>query len=188
MDKTGFVPHYRTTRWYEWGLMLLLMALVGGVRAESVYKCTNTHGDVAYQAQACSSLQESVAVTIAPAPAYAESPKYAVAKSPADLPRTSRESHVASRTHDVSYECRVSDGEIFYRHSPCPHSLNGDKNAHKGKGRGRGGESLTVSSTVISRAEACVQIHRAGAIGRAGREHDEDISTYERDLGKDPCR
>jgi len=31
-------------------------------------------------------------------------------------------------------------------------------------------------------------MHRAGAISRAGHEHDEDVSTYDRNLGRDPCR
>jgi len=40
----------------------------------------------------------------------------------------------------------------------------------------------------VPRDEACQRIHSAGAIGRAGHQHDEDVSTYDRNLGRDPCR
>jgi hypothetical protein len=188
MDKIDFGPRYRTTRWYEWVVLLLLMVLVAGVRAESVYKCTDAQGGIAFQALPCSPQQNEAAVSIAPAPAHAVSPQYSTVKEPAEAHRTPHIQAVASRGHDISYECRVSDGQVFYRHTPCPHSLSSDNSVHKGKAHARGGQGLTVSSRVVSRAEACMQIHRPGAIGRAGREHDEDVSTYERDLGNDPCK
>jgi hypothetical protein len=114
MDKIDFGPRYRTTRWYEWVLLLLLMALVGGVRAESVYKCTDAQGGVAYQAQPCPRQQEEAAVAIAPAPAHAESPRYSTVKEPAEVYRAPRVQTVASHGRDISYECRVSDGQVFY--------------------------------------------------------------------------
>jgi hypothetical protein len=45
-----------------------------------------------------------------------------------------------------------------------------------------------VSSSRIPRDEACREIHTAGSIGRAGHQHDENVSTYEHNLGRDPCR
>jgi hypothetical protein len=100
--------------------------------------------------------------------------------------------HLAARPSQVSYECRVSDGEVFYRHSPCPHSVSADA-AGGGKNRSRSGsqspsQKLTVSARAVPREEACAQLHRAGAIGRAGHAHDEDVTTYDRNLGRDPCR
>ena len=112
--------------------------------------------------------------------------------------RESRASHTSStrrapqHASDTSYECRVSNGDVFYRHSPCPHSIaaSNDKRTSKGadKPSHDGGGKLSVSSHPVSRDEACAQLHRAGAIGRNGHEHDEAISTYERNLGHDPCR
>jgi len=34
----------------------------------------------------------------------------------------------------------------------------------------------------------CRRLARAGSIGRAGHERDEIVSTYDRNLGRDPCR
>lgn len=194
MNESGFQARGRSMRWYEWVLMLLLLGLVAGVRADSVYKCTDAQGAVAYQSRACSPQQDETQVAIMPAPARTPSPSYgAAAEKPLQrvhVERTSRP--VATRSAAVSYECRVADGQVFFRHSPCPHSVPADTAAYGGKPRGRrdsgsGARSLSVSARVVPREEACAQMHRAGAIGRAGRAHDEDVSTYERNLGHDPC-
>jgi hypothetical protein len=177
----------RTARWYEWLLILLLLGLAGGVRAAAVYKCTNPDGSIAYQDLACSEWQQAGTVEIAPAPAYAKSPEYAVERPAAPRSRTL----MAARREPqaMSYECRSSDGQVFYRHSSCPHSVAARLSGSGAHQRGAsGGGSVPVSSTRVERDEACRQIHAAGAIGRAGREHDEDVSTYERNLGRDPCR
>ena len=180
----------RTTRWYEWLLILLLLGLAGGVRAASVYKCTNPDGSVAYQDVACSEWQHAGTIEITPAPAYAKSPEYAVDRTPVTRSRFASAS--GREPAATSFECRSTDGQVFYRHSSCPHSVaahgSGNSGAHQHGARGSGGVTVAVSSTRVPRDEACRQIHAAGAIGRAGREHDEDVSTYERNLGRDPCR
>jgi hypothetical protein len=194
MSKIQFQACGRSMRWYEWVLMLLMLGLVAGVRAESVYKCTDAQGAVAFQAQACPSHQNETQVTILSAPASTASPDYGVVdKKPAPRARQDHAGpHLPARSAQTSYECRVSDGEVFYRHSSCPHSVSADA-ASSGKSRGRSGkqsmtQKLTVSSRPVPREEACAQMHRAGAIGRAGHAHDEDVSTYDRNLGRDPCR
>jgi len=188
-------PTGRTARWYEWLLILLLLGLAGGVRAASVYKCTGSQGEVAYQSQPCADGQSAKVIELAPAPAYAPSPHYAVdhgqtpgsARAPA---RGRSERHEAA---PVSYECRAADGQLFYRHGSCPHSIPAS-NAHSvsasthGKGGGRGsGATVSVSAQRIARDDACHEILRAGSAGRAGHEHDEVVSSYEHNLGRDPC-
>lgn len=76
MNKIQFEECGRSMRWHEW--MLLLLGLVAGVRAESVYKCTDAQGDIAYQSQPCAAAQQQTMLAIAPAPAYAPAPQYAV--------------------------------------------------------------------------------------------------------------
>jgi Domain of unknown function (DUF4124) len=193
MSKIHFESYGRSMRWYEWLSLLFLFGAVCGVRAESVYKCTGAQGAITYQAQPCAPTDTESNITIAPAPTHVHAPEYAVSKGAAETVRTPREHgrSLVRRSEEspqqTSYECRVSDGEIFYRHTPCPHSANG--NTRTGKGRdSRSSQGLTVSSRKISREEACTQIRRPGAIGRSGREHDEDVSTYDRNLGHDPCR
>lgn len=185
MDKNSFHAYGRSMRWYEWLVLLLLFGLVGGVRAASVYKCIDAQGVVAYQAQPCSAAQRESTVAIAPAPHYAPSPQYATqTRTERETPRAQ---HAPRRAQNLSFECRASDGEVFYRHGGCPRSITAE-HAGSTRSKGRSGSSsVSVSARPIPRDEACVQLHRAGTIGRAGHEHDEVISTYDRNLGRDPC-
>jgi Domain of unknown function (DUF4124) len=194
MSKVQFQACGRSMRWYEWVLMLAMLGLAAGARADSVYKCSDAQGSIAFQAQPCPPHQDETQVDILPAPPHAASPDYAVVdKKP--MPHVHSEhggGHVAARPTQVSYECRVANGEVFYRHSACPHSVPANVAASGRNRSGSGGKAvtqkLTVSSHPLPREEACAQIHRAGAIGRAYRTHDEDVSTYDRNLGRDPCR
>ncbi|MDR3386675.1 MAG: DUF4124 domain-containing protein [Rudaea sp.] len=195
MGKIEFEARGRSMRWYEWLSLLFLLGLAVGARADSVYKCTDTQGAITFQAQTCPAQDTQSSVTIAPAPAHAKPPEYALDKNLGPTREAPRERNTLAtqradeRLQQISYECRVSDGEVFYRHTPCPHSLPADGGAHSGKARDRrSGQSLVISARKVPREEACMQMRRPGAIGRAGREHDEDVSTYERNLGRDPCR
>jgi hypothetical protein len=179
----------RQARWYEWLLVLLLLGLAGGVRAATVYKCTDAGGGVAYQTLPCSAQQSEAVVPIAAAPAYAKSPEYAIERTTEPRERAAYASRHEPQA--MSFECRAADGQVFYRHASCPHSVAGDGSAtgsaaHR-TSRGSGG-SVPVSSSRIPRDEACREIHAAGSIGRAGHQHDENVSTYEHNLGRDPCR
>lgn len=190
-------PTGRSARWYEWLLILLLLGLAGGARAESVYKCIDAQGDIAYQAQACADRQRASLIEIAPAPAFAPSPQYAIDRDGAERPaRTAARGRSGERreAEPMSYECRAADGQVFYRHGSCPHSIpaaNGHATSVSARGRsaGRGGgATVSVSSQRISREDACHEVQRAGAAGRPGHEHDEVTSSYEHNLGRDPCR
>lgn len=189
MHHDRYVASGRSMRWYEWLAGLFLLSLAFGVRADSVCKCVDATGAVTFQDRICAAMQAQSEVEIAPAPAYAPPPKYA------DESHASRASFRPARSQprsgycDTAYECRAGDGRVFYRLGSCPRSLAAEGGgASHGKGRGRsGGNSVSVSSHPIPREEACMQMRRAGAIGRAGHEHDEPISTYEKNLGRDPC-
>ncbi len=143
---------------------------------------------MAYQTLPCSAQQSEAVVPIAAAPAYAKSPEYAVER--ATEPRA-RATNARREPQAMSFECRAADGQVFYRHASCPHSVAGDasatSSASQRTSRGSGG-TVAVSSSRIPRDEACREIHAAGSIGRAGHQHDENVSTYEHNLGRDPCR
>ncbi len=194
MDKFDFETSGRTLRWYEWLAFLLLFFLAAGVRAGTVYKCTDVQGGVAYQSQPCTAVQHEKVIDIAPAPAYSASPQYAVDRDANEhatrrgRTNTMREQRAPRSASAEAYECRTADGQVFYRHASCPHSIAAAQvNGAKGRGR-RTAQSVSVSSRRVSRDEACTQMRRAGAAGRSGREHDEDVSTYDKNLGRDPCR
>ena len=189
MHHERYIASGRSMHWYEWLAGLLLLSLAFGVRAGSIYKCVDANGAVTFQDQICAALQAQSEVDIARAPAYAPPPKYAIDTR---MQRASyRESRPQSRSaHASAYECRASDGRVFYRLGACPRSLAAEGGgASHGKGRGRGGSgtSVSVSGQPVPREEACMQMRRAGAIGRSGHEFDEHISTYDKNLGRDPC-
>lgn len=186
-------PVPRPLRWYEW-LAILLLAF-GAVRAQAgtVYKCVDERGAATYQDRSCTAATDQSTVALAPTPVYAESPHYAVDREETTrtVPRASR-SHAASHrmasTAESSYECRTADGQVFYRHSACPHSVPAlDHNNAAHRGRSAAAKSVAVTATRISRDDACYELRRGGAAGRRGRDHDQDVSTYDKNLGRDLC-
>lgn len=189
MHNDRYIASGRSMRWYEWLAGLFLLSLAFGVRAGSVYKCVDASGAILFQDQICATTQAQSDVKIAPAPAYAPPPKYAVEVHASRASFRPARSQTRSDYRDTAYECRASDGRVFYRLGSCPRSLAAEGgSASHGKGRSRGGSaSVSVSGQPIPRAEACMQMRRAGAIGRGGHEYDERISTYDKNLGRDPC-
>ena len=182
MQHDPYIANGRSMRWYEWLAGLFLLGVAFGVRAGAVYKCVDAAGAIAYQDRACASAQAQSEVGLPPAPAYAPSPQYAVESHArgANYPTPRSPSRFSRAT---AYECRVSDGRVFYRLGACPRSLA----AEGGAGRGRGKSSVSVSGHPVPREDACAQMRRAGSIGRSGHEFDESISTYDKNLGRDPC-
>ena len=181
-------------------VIAILLLIVGGaatVHAESVYKCRDSRGSIAYQDRACADSTRQSLLEIASPPPVAPAPDYGRDTPP--RASRSRSTHVSlqqSRAHaaaDVSYECRAVDGEVFYRHSRCPGSITQSsqrRSAARGAASRRGStpSSVAVSARPLTRGEACRRMASAGSIGRAGREHDETVSTYDRNAGRDPCR
>lgn len=182
-------------------LAAVLAAAAAGAPAAPVYKCTDAEGHVAFQDRACAVAERTALVEIAPAP---PPPRAAAsdARSP-PLPRTPRRNAVrASSAGDgergtsvQSYECRAADGEVFYRHSGCPKSIvaasdhgRGARATRNTSGHAKAERAVAVSAQPLSRAEACKRMSSAGSIGRAGHEHDDNVSTYDRNAGRDPCR
>ncbi len=191
MNRDEFENHYayRSMRWYEWLACLLLLLLAGGVRAATtVYRCVDSRGGTAFQDQPCTPNEQAQVVAVAPAPVYAPPPQYAVAPSPhvarGEPPPGRRREPAPPAPH--SYECRSTDGQVFYRHSACPHSV-APRDDHLGRGTGAA-KRVEVRAIRVTRDEACAQMQRAGASGRSGHTSDEVVSSYDKNLGRDPCR
>lgn len=195
MDSERFDGAGRSMRWYEWLACLVLLLLAGGVRAGTVYRCIDSHGNMAFSDSSCAAGERAQKVDVAAAPTFSPSPQYALPgrdarestpplrRGSASAGRRQRETTaVAAR----SYECRSVDGQVFYRHAACPHTIDAKSD---GLGRGRAAKKkVEVHAVRVSREEACAQMRRAGASGRSGHAHDEDVSSYEKNLGHDPCR
>ena len=185
----------RPLRWYEWLAVLLLAGYAAGARAE-VYKCTDAHGAASFQDRPCAQAADQSVVALAPAPAYMASPTYAVERETNGARRVGSARAVSRRGEAIaatSYECRTADGQVFYRHGACPHSvaaIDAQGASHRGRFatlKSSAGRSVAVTSTRIAREDACYEMRRAGAAGRSGHVHDQDVSTYDKNLGRDPC-
>jgi len=176
-------------------LVMVSASSCGFVRvanAESVYKCVGADGAVAYQDHACAGRQAESHVQIAPPPPPSASPDYGPAsrESAPAYPHASASTHaVRERREIVSYECRAANGEVFYRHGSCPRQIMADGAGTTSRKRsGSGSSSVSVTAEALPRGEVCRRMASAGSIGRAGHERDENVSTYDRNLGRDPCR
>lgn len=170
---------------------LLLFGLARSVAAATIYECRDGAGHVAYQDHACAANERQAAIGIAtPAapPATVPAPSRSQPKAVTPSRRSSRRAAARERAA-VSYECRADDGAVFYRHGACPRSIRSAAATSNGRAsRTAAARSAAVSAVPLPRGEVCRRIAAAGSIGRAGREHDDRVSTYERNAGRDPCR
>ncbi len=169
------------------GWLLILFAVVSTpVMAQDAWRCRAADGALSFQDHPCAPGAQQREIVFAPAPAPAPSPDYLLPAAPAGVrlvpARTARES--APR----SFECRAANGEVFYRHGACPASIADATHRAAGGSRRSGPASVRVTAVPLARREACRRMHASGAGARAGRARDEDVSTYERNLGRDPCR
>jgi hypothetical protein len=190
----------------------LLLLIAGAAHASAIYKCVDAGGQVAFQANACPAPTRQTALELRGQPlidpdARAVAPMRTPGHPAAAATHRSRgyprahhaSGRVRARKQPSSWECRASDGEVFYRHARCPHSIAGDGVMRssgvyvvgRGKGKRRGRHDawspLTVHARKVSRSEACKWINAAAAVERDGSARDERASAYEHDLGRDPC-
>ena len=147
---------------------------------QAIFKCIDAEGSIAFQAIPCLRGAREQRITLAPAPPPSASPDY-VRTTPART-RDERVAQSAQREKPVqSYECRTRSGMLFYRHDRCPSSVaRGSTDGGK-----HGGVREPVRAQRIPRLEACRGMR---SVARDGREFDDDVSTYDRNLGRDPCR
>ncbi|HEX7128590.1 MAG TPA: DUF4124 domain-containing protein, partial [Rhodanobacteraceae bacterium] len=189
--------------------VLLLLLVAGEAGAGSIYKCVDARGPLAFQGVPCATGTMQTAVEVR------GQPPIDAAKLPSSLPvapaqeqrtrsrgghgRRRATSHRSRAARVTSWECRAADGEVFYRHSRCPHTVPGDGvmrsggvyaigRAKRSRSRARTAWSpVPVHARRVSRSEACRQINAVAAVERDGSARDERASVYEHDLGRDPC-
>ena len=189
MDAFGRIGVGRqVARWFG---ACALTAAAASATAASVYKCHDAQGHIAYQDHVCAATQQQSEMELMPSPpppASAQPEQRRASARNAERPHKTRAPKRANlrEREIISWECRGADGALFYRHASCPKSIAG---AHSSAGSRKGGaKPVAVSATPLPRAEACRRLARAGSIGRNGREHDEAVSTYDKNAGRDPCR
>ena len=169
-------------------LLFLLAFLPLHAPAQTVYACRRD-GVAVFQDRPCGDGQ--VVRELTPPPATESAPgiaeMVAAYEGRAARARDGRRSPSRASTREPapSHRCTAADGAVFYRHAACPARLV----RADGAARGKGSEAaLAVSDEPVPRATACREIARAGALTRRGHEHDAHVDTYDRNLGRDPCR
>jgi hypothetical protein len=163
---------------------LLFAGFAMPATAQVVYRCEDTEGRVAYQDRACADARRSSLVEIAPAPTASAPPEYA-GTPPARAGGRTPSRRGRPRAEVMSFECRADNGEVFFRHTGCPGSIRVDAAQARS---GKAVASARVSAVRVPRKEACRRLGAAGSSGRAGHARDEQVSTYDRNAGRDPCR
>lgn len=153
--------------------------------APKVYRCAAGAGPVVYQDRPCADPARQQQIEFVPSPVVEAAPDTTARAKPRKASASRVQAHKSKSPAEVtSWECRATNGELFYRHAACPATIPGKTQ--------RGGRSkspaVRVQAKPLPRRDACRRIQAAGSIGRAGRERDETVTTYERHLGRDPCR
>lgn len=178
---------------YRFALLCAALLPAAAAPAASVYKCTDAEGYIAYQATPCAAHLSSRVMALRPQPAAAATASTAPtpARPARPKPPKTRQLRQEAALPAQSWQCRISNGEVFYQHSPCPDRVTASAERRDGATRGRSRAApaaLAVSARPLPRDEACRLIHAPSASDRSGHERDEDVGTYERNLGRDPCR
>jgi hypothetical protein len=173
---------------------LLLLAACAPVDAQVVYQCRRD-GVVVFQDRSCGANQ--VVRELDPAPPSDPAPGIAEMVAAWEARAAARRGggkvrppkQTGRRARPVSHRCTSASGAVFYRHAACPARIASARvsTGTRRKGRG-GGDHEAVSDETVPREIACRELERAGAITRRGREHEARVDTYERNLGRDPCR
>ncbi len=172
------------------GAIVVGHVLAGNGRALSVTKCVGADGNVAFQATPCASGQRQTDIVLAPPPPAGPSPVYALDPPVQAGGKPSRRS--VARKPSMSWECRAADGQVFYRHKRCPGSVPTDGHGESRRGlpfAHRGNRiRVNVTGRPLLRKEACRHIHSGGSTARRGHGFDDQVSSYDRNMGRDPCK
>lgn len=178
----------------------LLLALPGAEAA--AYRCVDARGHVAYQDVPCAAGARQSEIELAAQPPIGNADetravRTASPRRPAAQPGRARAPRATPAKAATSWECRTTDGEVFYRHARCPGSVAGDgvvrnafteRTTRKARRNPRGAwQRVSVHGRKLSRAEACARIQSPAAAVRDGHLRDDRVSTYDHLMGRDPC-
>lgn len=179
--------------WYV--ALALLNVWTAHVSAEQVYKCRGSDGHLSYQARPCAQGQSESTVIIHKAPP----PPLPATKPTRSAPARAGTNNATRVTAPprpppprqvMSYKCTAQDGRVFYRHHACPPDIDIGKSITVDRIRGVETWPVTtrVASEAVPRAEACAAINKLTASSRNGYELDDRVSSYDKNLGRGPCK
>lgn len=178
-----------------------LFTCINPAHAAAAWRCVDAAGQVAFQDTPCPTAARTrpldlPAQPLIGAPGEAAARLATVSTQASPIRERARARHAPKTKTPMSWECQAADGEVFYRHGRCPSSIAGDGVAREtwtrkpARSRGRQPNAwsrIAVHGVKVPRAEACQRIHAVAASSRDGYRHDEDVSVYDRAMGRDPC-
>lgn len=178
-------------------LALIFLLPTSAFGGEVVFHCLDSSGGSVYQDRPCPGRQETIKIRrVRNGEAFAEAIARGLGNSaprpaaPASQP-PSVPAPVATLPQP-SFKCQAADGTTFYRHDGCPPALQREQNVYFTVGQDIRYYTqpvyVPVGSTPVSRSSACRTIYGSDASQRTGSNLDQRFSTYDRNLGRDPCR
>lgn len=184
---------------------LLAASACGNVTAKRLFRCDSGNG-ASYQDTPCANAESQKVVgqfvveEVPPEQATSwvnQAAAAAAASQPESrpTPHQSRDRAAALRVEPQSFRCVASNGSVFYRHDRCPSEVDHQTHHSASYDRYTGNQVVTstptyhtVTTQKVSRKEACKEMGSMGNRSRRDRDRDGAASTYERNLGRDPCR
>ncbi len=169
--------------------MIALITALALTAAPTVYKCTAADGRIAFQSQPCAGTK-SERVELRHEPAYIPPPP-PPAPAPAQTAPATPAPTLASAPpppRAVSYRCEAENGEVWYRHSPCPIRVTATHGtAYLPGGAATVTSRAFVQQTEVPREHACREISAIDRRDRPGADRDETATPYDKRAGRDPC-
>jgi hypothetical protein len=154
-----------------------------------IYRCVDGDGAVSYQQTPCppaAVARDTIAINPDDVRLAAQPPRIAPAPTPDPMPQPPPAPPPAA---PESFRCVTADGTAFYRHDGCPAQLSVRRPyIWAGETPITFPVFVPVYPQAVPRQVACSAIYSRGASRRAGAEHDERYSVYQRATGRDPCR
>lgn len=176
---------------------LLFLFSVNSYAGEVVYRCKPAAGGATiYQSTPCDAESEVVKIRKEnPARLMVDAMERAgrippvadqgIVQTPRQ-PDLRPQSAISTSSAPTSFKCLTADGKVFYRHDACPAAtpvtVVSNVQTRRGIRQVKTVDYAPVSSAPVSQEEACRLIRKGSS------PMDEKYSSYERNLGRDPCR
>jgi hypothetical protein len=183
---------------------ILAASACGEAGAKQLFRCDTGNG-TSYQDTPCAKPETQdvigqFAVEAVPeeeALRWGDQAAEAADLDPRDWPREPAPSRTPAQVREEpqAYRCIASNGAVFYRHDRCPDTVDHGTSVSVHHDRYSGNQVVTstptynsVTSQRVSRKEACKEMESIANRSRRERDKDGAASSYDRNLGRDPCR
>ncbi len=171
-----------------------LMLLPCGAGARDIYTCDGPGGAKIFSQTPCGKNAKVAPMhelqTVGDSPAVREASEEAAKERDAAAKAAAESASKAPPTPAApppqeAYRCIVPNGEVFYRHAPCPESVEVVTTTWVGNTPVSLTRYAPVQSVDVSRDNACAAIRKPDK--RFGQGRDESYDLFARREHRDPC-